>query len=151
MSQFYKAWKAELAHQISTLFQNVPYRKIMSWVVLYMIMNCPARRFVHCVSHFISTWLCRSLRLCISRWTLTSNLTELDITSGWKRIQVAMSVIQVWQLNVSVSCRLRHIGHVKRPQFLAAVLFVALGSIVLSPQPVSTFSFCLSLFNFYQV
>lgn len=157
MSQFYKAWKAELAHlteyplfpECSLQKDNVSREGIM--LVLYMIINCPARRLVHCVSHFMSTWLFLSLRLCISRWRLTSNLAELDIRSGWKCIQGAMLVIQVWQLNVSVSCRLRHIGHVKRPQFLAAALFVVLGSIVLSPRPVSTFSSCLSLFNFSQV
>lgn len=34
---------------------------------------------------------------------------------------------------MSVSCRLRHVGHVERPQFAVGTLFVVLGSIVLSP------------------
>lgn len=70
------------------------------------------------------------------------------IRSGFRRIQGAVSVIGVWQLSLSVSYSRHHVGHAERPQFVAAALFVALGSVVLSPRLVSTFSFCLRLFNF---
>lgn len=73
---------------------------------------------------------------------------EPHIRSGVRRIQGAVSVIGVWQHSLSVSYSRHHVGHVERPQFVAAALFVALGSVVLSPRLVSAFSFCLSLFNF---